>query len=71
MKITSGRLQDIEAWIKIVKEGKKSRLTHFMNRFAVPYIAFRGYTDDEWLKILEFERKQELEKIKFENSMRK
>lgn len=70
-KLTSGKLQDIEVWIKMVKKGKKNKLTHFLNRWSVPYIAFKRYTDDEWLKILEFERKQEIERIKFEKSLKK
>jgi len=58
-------LQDIEAWIKMVKDGKKSRVTRFLNRFALPYVVYKGWSDNEWLKVLYFERRQETEKIKF------
>lgn len=59
----SAKLQDIEAWIEMVKEGQTSKLTHFLNRITFPY--YFGKTDKEWLEVLKFVRKQEIDKLKF------
>ena len=59
----SGKLQDLEVWIKIVKEGKTKKITHFLNRITSPY--YFGKTDEEWLKVLKFLRKQEINSLKF------
>jgi len=56
-------LQDIEAWIKIVKKGKWWDTLLFPRYFPNKH--------KEWLKDLEFLRKQEIEKINyFSNSTR-
>jgi hypothetical protein len=53
-------LQDIEAWIEIVKK----------KRWWNTLLCLRYFPDkhEEWLKDLEFLKKQELEKIKYFSS---
>ena len=62
-KLTSGKLQDIEIWIKIVKAGNRSNIRRTLNRLAFP--AAFWWTDKEWLGALEFEERQEIERITF------
>lgn len=65
MAETSMKLQDIDYWIEMVRKGKTSKVYHFLNRVSVPHVIMERCSDDEWLKILEFERRQEIERIKF------
>lgn len=62
-------LQDIEAWIKIIRKGKSNKLHYVLNRLAVPSYLFKS--DDEWLEGLLFLKKQKIEQIKFFNKLRK
>lgn len=61
----TGRLQDIDLWIKMVESEKKrgflGLVTKITNRLAVPFMMFKS--TDEWLKILKQDRKHELERI--------
>ena len=59
-------LQDVKVWIKLVKEGKTSRIKNFLNRIAVPYyLVHWKKTSKEWLEVLNFKKKQLLEEIQF------
>lgn len=65
-KITSSKLQDIEAWIKIVQaEKNKGKLYFWTNRLSVPFMWNKS--TDQWLEILEFDKKQEIERMAFES----
>lgn len=70
-KLTSGRLQDLEAVLKMIKEsGKTFRFIYKVG--TVQFINFGHLlTDKEWIKSLEFEIKQEKENIRFYNNLRK
>lgn len=63
--VTSGRLQDIEETLKIVKEDK---LLAKLGKISLPDVW--GLSKEKWIKALEFEKKQEIAKIKFFNKLR-
>lgn len=56
-------LQDVEAWIELIKEGKKNKFTNFTNRLSIPWMI--GHSNEEWLEVLKFKRQQLLDEIKF------
>jgi len=58
----------IEGWIKNVESERNSLFTKITNRIAVPTMLFKS--TDYWLKILNFTRKQEIEKEKFFEKLR-
>jgi hypothetical protein len=64
-------IQDIEVWIKMIKEGKKNKLINILNRLSVPYYLFTGRSNNEWLKALRFKKKQLQEEIKFIQKLNK
>lgn len=71
-KLTSGRLQDIEATLKIIKKsGKTMRFIYKIG--IVPFLNIGGglIPDKAWIELLEFERKQELELLRFGEYLRK
>ena len=60
----TARLQDIDAWIRLVEAEKQKGIIYRVgNRLACPFMAFKS--TNEWLDILNFERKQEIERIEF------
>ena len=63
----TGRLQDIEANIEMLKSEGKMGL--FFHRLNCPAMIFTKRID--WIKILEFKKKQEIEKIKFFENLEK
>ena len=69
MKLTSGKLQDIETMIELVKKEKTNKLNYFLNRWSMPSKIFTSTKD--WLKILSFLKKQEIEKLKFFEGLKK
>lgn len=56
-------LQDVEAWIELIKEGKKNKFTNFTNRLSHPWMI--GHSNEEWLEVLNFKRQQLKDEIKF------
>ena len=59
-------LEDIEAWIKIIKKGEENKIINILNRIAVPYYLFNWKkTNKEWLEILQFKKTQLIEEIRF------
>lgn len=61
MKLTSGKLQDIEANLEILK--KSGKVGVFLYQASLPFTW--KYTKKGLIKILEFERRQEIDRIKF------
>lgn len=64
-ELTSGRLQDIEATLGILKRTKHQTAKSVLMLGVVPYLYLRGLNYEEWIRILEFERKQEKESLIF------
>ena len=66
---TSGKLQDIQSWIKLVEKEKTSKLAYITNRISMVNKIFTS--TEKWLEQLRFVEKQELEKLEFENVRQK
>jgi len=65
-KLISGKLQDIEANLEILK--KSGKIGVFLYQASLP-CTWR-YTKEKFIRILEFEKKQEIEKLKFLNKLK-
>lgn len=63
-------LQDVEAWIELVKKGQTNKITDFFNRLAIPYYLLTGKTNEEWLEVLQFVKKQLEEEIIFFDNLK-
>jgi hypothetical protein len=64
-KLTSRKLQDIEAIIEIIKK-KGNTLKTIYKIGIIPYLPIRhNVNKKQWIKILEFEKKQEKERLVF------
>ena len=64
--VNSGKLQDIEANIKMLKEGNS--ITDMIMRLATFPMWF--IKKEAWLELLEFERKQEIERLEFKQHLK-
>ena len=67
------KLSDIEMWIQMVddekQKGIKGTLHKIGNRLSNPSMIFKS--TNEWLEILEFEKKQEIERLEFFDNIKK
>lgn len=65
-KLMSGRLQDIEANLAIAK---KKGIQANLLKIQLPFMWV--YSVEEWIRILEFERKQEIERLEFFDKLKR
>ena len=65
-KLTSGRLQDIEANLAIAK---KKGIQSSLLKIQLPFLW--TYSKEEWIKLLELERKHEIEMLEFKEGLKK